>query len=61
MKTQKTQIAILVLNQCSVSAVFLIVRFAGDQKTALSGESLYIDNLQDRKLGSRIVFGVRLR
>ena len=44
--TQKSQIAILVLNQCSISAVFQIVRFAGDQKTALSGESLYI---QQRK------------
>ena len=41
LKTQKSQIAILVLNQCSISAVFPIVRFAGDQKTALSGESLY--------------------
>ena len=37
---ENSQIAILVLNQCSISAVFLIVRFAGDQKTALSGESL---------------------
>ena len=45
MKTPKSQIAILVLNQCSVSAVFLIVRFAGDQKTALSGESLYLQFL----------------
>ena len=61
LKSQKSQIAILLLNQCSISAVFPIVRFAGDQKTALSGESLYIDNLQDRKLGSRIVFGVRFR
>ena len=42
LKTQKSQIAILVLNQCSISAVFQIVRFAGDQKTALSGESLYM-------------------
>ena len=40
LKTQKSQIAILVLNQCSISAVFPIVRFAGDQKTALSRESL---------------------
>ena len=31
---------ILVLNQCSISAVFPIVRFAGDQKTTLTGESL---------------------
>ena len=52
LKSQKSQIAILLLNQCSISAVFPIVRFAGDQKTALTGESLYIDNLQDRKLGS---------
>ena len=28
-------------NQCSNSAVFPIVRFAGDQKTALTEESLY--------------------
>ena len=41
LKTQKSQIAILVLNQCSISAVFPIVRFAEDQKTALTGESLY--------------------
>ena len=44
LKTQKSQIAILVLNQSSISAVFQIVRFAGDQKTALSGESLYVEN-----------------
>ena len=37
-----SQIAILALNQCSISVVFPIVRFAGDQKTALSGESLYL-------------------
>ena len=37
LKSQKSQIAILLLNQCSISAV----RFAGDQKTALTGESLY--------------------
>ena len=41
LKSQKSQIAILLLNQCSISAVFPIVRFAGDQKTALTGESLY--------------------
>ena len=41
MGTQNSQIAILVLYQCSISAVFPIVRFAGDQKTALTGESLY--------------------
>ena len=40
-ENSKSQIAILVLNQCSISAVFPIVRFAGDQKTALTGESLY--------------------
>ena len=32
---------ILVLTQSPISAVFPIVRFAGDQKTALTGESLY--------------------
>ena len=42
MKIQKSKIAILVLNQCPISAVFQIVRFAGDQKTALTGDSLYI-------------------
>ena len=36
-----SQIAILVLNQCPISAVFPIVRFAGDQKTALTGDPLY--------------------
>ena len=41
LKSQKSQIAILLLNQCSISAVFPIVQFAGDQKTALTGESLY--------------------
>ena len=39
--TQKSQIAILVLDECSITAVFPIVRFAWDQKTALTGESLY--------------------
>ena len=38
MKTQKSKIAILVLNQ--ISAVFPIVLFPGDQKTAQTGESL---------------------
>ena len=42
LKSQKSQIAILLLNQCSISAVFPIVRFAGDQKNALTGESLYL-------------------
>ena len=42
LKSQKSQITILLLNQCSISAVFPIVRFAGDQKTALTGESLYL-------------------
>ena len=36
-----SKIAILVLNQSPISAVFQIVRFPGDQKTALTGESLY--------------------
>ena len=43
LKSQKSQITILLLNQCSISAVLSIVRFAGDQKTALTGESLYIE------------------
>ena len=42
LKIQKSKIAILVLNQSSISAVFQIVRFPGDQKTALTGDSLYI-------------------
>ena len=37
LKIQKSQIAILVLNQSPISAVFLIVRFAGDPKTSLTG------------------------
>ena len=42
LKSQKSQVTMLQLNQCSISAVCPIVRFAGDQKTALSGESLYL-------------------
>ena len=30
------------------SAVFQIVRLPGDQKTALTGESLYLGNLQEK-------------
>ena len=41
LKIQKSKLAILVINQSSISAVFQIVRFPGDQKTALTGESLY--------------------
>ena len=41
LKSQKSQIAILLLNQCSISAVFPIVRFAGDPKAALTGDPLY--------------------
>ena len=40
LKTQKSKMAILVLNQFPISAVFPKVRFPGDQKTALTGESL---------------------
>ena len=36
------KIAILVLNQSSISAVFPIVQFAGDPKTALTGDPLYV-------------------
>ena len=50
LKSQKSQIAILLLNQCSISAVFPIVRFAGDQKTALSGEPLYFHTPVTSKL-----------
>ena len=41
LKIQKSLIAILVINQPPISAVFPIVRFAGNPKTALTGESLY--------------------
>ena len=40
LKIQKSKIAILVLNQSPISAVFQIVRFPGDQKTTLTRESL---------------------
>ena len=43
MKNQKSKIAILILNQSPISAVFQIVRFPGDQKTELIGESQYPD------------------
>ena len=36
----KIQNQILVQNQSPISAVFPIVQFAGDPKTALTGESL---------------------
>ena len=42
MKIQRSQITMLVLNQSSISVVFLIVQFTGDQKTTLPGESLYL-------------------
>jgi hypothetical protein len=51
LKIQKSQIMILVLNQCSVIAVFPIVWFAMDQKTALTGESLYLIRCQIGKSG----------
>ena len=41
-KIQKSKIAILVLNQRLISAVFPTVRLPGDQKTALTGEFLYL-------------------
>ena len=41
LKIKKSEIEILVLNLCSISAVFQIVRLSGDQKTALTGDSLY--------------------
>ena len=42
LKIQKSEIVILVLNpESPISAVFPIVWFAGYQKTALTGESLY--------------------
>ena len=41
LKIQKSKTAILVLNQSPISAVFQIVWLSGDQKTALTGESLY--------------------
>ena len=41
LRIQKSKIVILVLNQSPISAVFTIVRFPGDPKTALTGDSLY--------------------
>ena len=41
LKIQKSKIVILVLNQSPISGVFQIVWFPGDQKTALTGESMY--------------------
>ena len=41
LKIQKSKIVILVLNQSPISAVFSIVRFTGDPKTALTGDLLY--------------------
>ena len=40
LKIQMSKIIILVLKQSPISAVFQIVRFPGDKKTALTGESL---------------------
>ena len=51
MNIQKSEIAIFVLNQSPISAVFQIVQLPGDQKTALTGESLYIE-------GKRIHLGI---
>ena len=42
LKIQKSKIVILVLNQYRISAVFPIVQFPGDPKTALTGDPLYI-------------------
>ena len=41
LKIQKSKIVILGVKQPSISAVFHLARFPGDQKTALTGESLY--------------------
>ena len=41
LKIRKSKIATLVQNQCAISAVFQIVRLPGDQKTELTGDSLY--------------------
>ena len=41
LKIQKSKIIILVLNPSPIRAVLSIVRFPGDPKTALTGESLY--------------------
>ena len=59
LKIQKSQIAVLVLNQSPISAVFPLVRFAGDQKTALSGDLLYINPIlllsKDKNSGAVIL------
>ena len=56
LKTQKSQIAILVLNQCSISAVFQIVWLPWDQKTALTGESLYFENFWTNQIKSAMFY-----
>ena len=40
-ENQLSLIVILVLNHPSISAIFQIVQIAGNQKNALTGESLY--------------------
>ena len=40
-KKEIWKIMILVLNQSPISAVFPIVRFTGDPKTAITGDPLY--------------------
>ena len=42
LKTQNSQIAILVLNQSRLMRFFQLMQFAGYQKTTLSRESLYL-------------------
>ena len=46
-KIQKSKNAILVLNQSLISAILPIVRFPGDQKTALTREFLHMLSVID--------------
>ena len=46
-KILKSKIAILVLNRSPINAVFPIVWFAGDPKTALIGDLLYLITGED--------------
>ena len=50
LKIQKSKIVILVLNLCPISVVFQIVQLPGDQKTALTGESLYYTTISNTDL-----------
>ena len=58
LKIQKSKIVILVLKQSPISAVFQIVRFPGDQKIALTGESLYSERAKKLWQNLQILFDI---